>query len=517
MNDPSQPLGWAEVVVIGAYLMFLLLIGLAGWRSRRANTLADFYLGGNGTGLFVLILTLYATQYSGNTLFGFTGKTYRVGLSWTVSVQFMTAIVVAYLCFAPRLFALSRKFSFITPGDFLEHRFRYKPLTFAASGVMIVAIANFLLAQMMAMGKAVEGLFPQHAITAYCSGVIFLAAIMLVYETLGGFRAVAWTDAIQGGILMFGFVSVLYLIFSRFGSLELAMQRLEVHSPETLQPPTWKGIAEWVSYLVIVGLGCSLYPQAIQRIYCARNSRTLRLSLAVMAFLPLITTTVSLLAGMMGRAYFPELPSDQSDSLLTILCREVQQDSLLGRWLVVVLFAAILAAIMSTADSVVLSISSMLTKDWYASSRPFATEGQMLRFGNYCSWLCVAGGVTGAILLRETTLVTMLDRKLDLLVQLTPAFMLGLWWKGLDGKSVFLGLLVGLTVSLSLVVLGYSKLLGIHAGLYGLICNLLLVWGRCNFWGPSLDRSASVEACIPGDAHLGSVNIGDDSIGHDNV
>lgn len=100
MNDPSQPLGWAEVVVIGAYLMFLLLIGLAGWRSQRANTLADFYLGGNGTGLFVLILTLYATQYSGNTLFGFTGKTYRVGLSWTVSVQFMTAIVVAYLCFA---------------------------------------------------------------------------------------------------------------------------------------------------------------------------------------------------------------------------------------------------------------------------------------------------------------------------------------------------------------------------------------------------------------------------------
>ena len=118
---------------------------------------------------------------------------------------------------------------------------------------------------------------------------------------------------------------------------------------------------EWISYLLIVGIGGALYPQAVQRIYCARNASTLRRSLMIMVFLPLVTTSVSLIAGIMGRAYLPHLSPDQTDSLLTIICREVQQQSVLGRWVVVVLFAAILAAIMSMADSLLLSISPMLT------------------------------------------------------------------------------------------------------------------------------------------------------------
>jgi len=477
MNSQLAPLDWGEIAVIASYLGFLLLVGLAGWKSRKANTMADFYLGGKSTGLWVLLLTLYATQYSGNTLFGFTGKTYRVGFSWAVSVQFMTAVVVAYLVFAPKLFSLSRKHAFITPSDYLRHRFNYQPLTITASIVMMIAIGNFLLAQMMAMGKAVEGLFEADPYVAYCSGVVFLAAIIVVYETLGGFRAVAWTDAIQGGILMFGFVALLYLIFQQFGSLENASRLLEQHSPESLNPPSWSGVSEWISYLLIVGIGCSLYPQAIQRIYCASSAKTLRRSLMVMACLPLVTTSVSLLAGVMGRAHLPDLTPEQTDSLLTILCREVQQQSVVGRWLVVVLFAAILAAIMSTADSIILSISSMLTKDIYAGVlNPDASEAQMIGIGKSCGWFCVVLGVLGAIALRDTTLVTMLDRKLDILVQLCPAFMVSLWWGALDGRSVLKGLVVGLVVSITLAILGFTKPYGVHAGLYGLACNLITVW-----------------------------------------
>ena len=484
MNAQMSPLTWSELGVIAIYLLFLLAIGLVGWRSRRTETLSDFYLGGQSTGLWVLILTLYATQYSGNTLLGFTGKTYRVGFSWTVSVQFMTAIVVAYLAFAPRLFGLSRKHGFLTPSDYLKHRFNYPPLTITASCVMVVAIGNFLLAQMMAMGKAVEGLFKGNEYfqgneyPVYCGGVLFLAGIILIYETLGGFRAVAWTDAIQGFVLMLGFIALLTLIFHRFGSLEIAMQQLEQSAPESLAPPDWLGVSQWLSYLVIVALGCSLYPQAIQRIYSAKNAKTLRLSLIVMVFLPLVTTTVSLVAGMMGRAFIPDLSPAQTDSLLTILCREVQLQSEVGRWLVVVLFAAILAAIMSTADSIILSISSMITKDHYAGWwRTNSTELERLQFGKLCGWLLIVLGVLGAIALRDTDLVTMLDRKLDLLVQLCPAFMISLYWRRLEGRGVVLGLVVGIVVAIGLVLAGYAKPFGVHAGLYGLAVNLLLACG----------------------------------------
>ena len=69
----------------------------------------------------------------------------------------------------------------------------------------------------------------------------------------------------------------------------------------------------------------------------------------------------------------------------------------------------------------------------------------------------------------------MLDRKLDLLAQLCPAFMISLWWKNLDGQSVFRGMLVGIVVAIGLAVLGHSKPFGIHAGLYGLTANLLMI------------------------------------------
>ena len=118
----------------------------------------------------------------------------------------------------------------------------------------------------------------------------------------------------------------------------------------------------------------------------------------------------------------------------------------------------------------------MLTKDIYGGWwSPSASESQMMLVGKRCGWFFVFAGVSGAILLRDTTLVTMLDRKLDLLAQLCPAFMISLWWKNLDGQSVFRGMLVGIVVAIGLAVLGHAKPFGIHAGLYGLTANLLMI------------------------------------------
>ena len=482
MNSELMPLNAVEIGFIGLYLLSLLLVGYFGFRAKKANTLQDFFLGGQRTGLWVLLLTLYATQYSGNTLFGFTGKTYRVGYAWTVSIQFMMSIVVVYLLFAPRLYALSRKNNFVTPADYLEYRYRTPLLGLLSSIVMVFAIGNFLLAQMMAMGKAVEGLFPNGEY-AFVAGVIFLAGIIIVYETLGGFRAVAWTDAIQGSILLVGFIVLLVMMFQQFGTLGEATRTVAERTPEAVQPPSGNGIREWMSYCLMVGIGGAMYPQSVQRIYSAKNARTLRLSLGIMVFLPLTTTVVSLAAGMIGRAYIPDL-GEQSDSLLTVLCREIQQHSNLGRWIVVIVFAAILAAIMSTADSILLSISSMLTKDVFATwISPGMPEDELMKVGKRLSWALIGLAALGAILLRNTTLVTLLDRKLDLLVQLSPAFILGIWWSRLRGKAVLAGLIVGILISLLMVGLGYKKFLGVHPGLFGLAGNLLIaVFG--SLWFP---------------------------------
>jgi Na+/proline symporter len=121
----------------------------------------------------------------------------------------------------------------------------------------------------------------------------------------------------------------------------------------------------------------------------------------------------------------------------------------------------------------------MFTKDIYGVHlRPGAAESELTRVGKICSWALVTLLAALAIVLKEqASLIELLDRKFDLLVQLAPAFMLGIHWKGLDGRAVLAGLVIGVAVSLSLafgpfdfVVAG--KIGGIHPGLFGLAANL---------------------------------------------
>ena len=480
MTGSAIPFGPGALAVIGGYLCSLLVIGWLSYRARREDSLSDFYLAGRGFGFVVLLLTLYATQYSGNTLLGFTGNTYRIGYAWTMSLHFMTAVVVFFLLYAPQLYALARRRGFITPTDFLHDRYRSAALDVLATLVMTVALANYLLAQLMAMGRALEGLAASHPEKAYVYGVIVLALIIVIYETLGGLRAVAWTDALQGIILLSGFAILLVLVFTTFGSIGEATERiLAGQDAVKAMPPGAQRCREWLSYVLLVGMGGALYPHAIQRIYAARSQQVLRRSLAVMAFLPLTSTLVALVVGIMASAHLPGLQGPDADQVLMLICRHIQSESLFGYWLVVVLFAAVLAAIMSTADSALLSISSMLTKDIYARFvRRDASEHRLTQLGKQFSWILVVVLVALAIGLRKhATLVNLMDRKLDLLVQLVPAFMVGIHWPGLRAGPTLGGLAVGLALALALALCGYGKIEGIHAGLFGLAANLLISVG----------------------------------------
>jgi len=499
------PLGAAGWTFISLYLSSLILLGWLGRRAMTTKTLEDFYLGGGQFGFWVLLFTLFATQYSGNTFFGFTGKTYRVGYGWVVALHFMTAVVVTYLVIAPHLHRLAKRHRFVTPPDFLVHRFDSRALATIAALVMIFALANYLLAQLMAMGRAMEGLAGGDAPVAYGVGVSVLALIMVVYGTLGGLRAVAWTDAIQGLLLMVGFAALAAVLAEHYGSIGEATRILAARDAETGSTYTTRPDANacrvWLSYVVIVGLGSALYPQAVQRMYAARSLKTLKTSLAVMAFMPLPAILTVLYAGIVAAAYLPGLSGAGSDAALGALLADVKDTGPLAGALVVVLIAAVLAAMMSTADSALLSISSMVTKDLYGGwLRPQASEAELTRVGKVSSWTLLAGLVWLAIALREhTSLVALLDRKFDVLVQLVPAFFGGLHIAWLARGPTIAGLVVGLTVALSLAFGDFAfvdggKVAGFHPGLVALLPNLAVA-----VLGSRLVRaSARNDATLPG-------------------
>ena len=96
MENGKIVFGNGALWAIALYLVSMIGVGYYARIRRKGNTMADFYLAGRSLGMVVLFLTLYATQYSGNTLFGYTGKSYLIGFEWTVSVLFMFSIIVGY-------------------------------------------------------------------------------------------------------------------------------------------------------------------------------------------------------------------------------------------------------------------------------------------------------------------------------------------------------------------------------------------------------------------------------------
>ena len=197
------------------------------------------------------------------------------------------------------------------------------------------------------------------------------------------------------------------LAFTQFGSIPDALEKL-ASQPETahkVQAPSAEGVRNWFSFIVLVGFGAAIYPQAIQRVYAARNVLVLKRSLAVMAFLPLTTALVSVVIGLLMAAHHPEL-SDRnmaglpipSETVLTLMCLEIMQASVFGYWLVVLIFSALLAAVMSTADSALLSISSMVTHDLYGRTfRPDADQAHLTRVGKMVTWVVLIPIVWAAL------------------------------------------------------------------------------------------------------------------------
>ncbi|MEL0088819.1 MAG: hypothetical protein VW757_12085, partial [Halieaceae bacterium] len=193
-------LGGGSLAFVGLYLLSLLGLGVWGKKKRINNSLGDYYLAGRNLGLPVMLLTLFATQYSGNALFGFTGQAYRAGFTWIVIVHSMIVVVTGYLIFAPKLQRLAMRHQFVTPTDYIKFRFRLPRLQHLISICLLLVLMNYTLAQLKVIGHVVEGLSGGRIDALW--GVVTLALIMVVYSTLGGLRSVVWTDVLQGTMML---------------------------------------------------------------------------------------------------------------------------------------------------------------------------------------------------------------------------------------------------------------------------------------------------------------------------
>jgi SSS family solute:Na+ symporter len=466
------------LIFMALYLCSLIFIGFWGKLKQKENSLSDFYLAGRNMGLFVLFLTLYATQYSGNTLIGYAGKAYREGYTVLVSVTFMMSVIGGYLLFAPRLYRLSRKFKFITVSDYIQYRYNSRTLTVIAVFLLIFALGNFILTNLKAMGHIVEASTGGQVPFIY--GVLALSLIMVIYETLGGLRSVAWTDVIQGIILLLGCALIFIAIEYQYGGLSTTAEYYINNREQAWASPTGEEKRVWLSTLLIVIFGISIYPQAIQRIYAAKSERTLKRSLQIMVFMPLVTTFFIVVIGIVGSTQIPGLDKNGSEEIVLYLLSDIS-DKVLGIEYVIILFVtAAIAAIMSTVDSALLAISSLFTQDLYRILRPNSSQRHLTFMGKFFSWLIMGVMAYFAIHLPQT-IWRLMEIKLEILCQVAPALILGLNITSLKKEAVLSGLVVGVGFAIGLMAASWGGLIpndrpwGFHAGLWGLTANLITI------------------------------------------
>ena len=460
------------IAVLLGYLASMVLVGIAGKFASREASMKDFYLGGAGFGVTILFLTMYATQYSGNSLIGFAGSAYRGGWAFLVSVTFMIVIVGGYLLYAPRLYPLAKRHGFITVGDYIHHRYSDHRLTYLIVGIGIFALSNYMLTNLKAIGYILQTV--TGGAVGFTEGVIAMALIMVLYETLGGMRSVAWTDAIQGVLLFAGVLIIFGVIWHHYGSLtshgELLMQvRADFFAdPQPLQQ------VKWASVLILILFGISVYPQAIQRIYAAKDEGSLKRSLQLMVVMPFLTTLPLIVIAIIGAARFPGLDAEGSERIVLLMLGELKE--IAGMDFVLTLFvAAAVAAIMSTVDSALLAIASLFTQDIYHRQRTGASQRELTYVGKLFSWVMMALMVYLAISL-PSTIWWLIQIKLEILCQTAPAIMLGLHFRSLTAKAVLAGLLAGVGVTLILLLTPLpSRPLGVHAGVWGLMLNFAVV------------------------------------------
>jgi SSS family transporter len=460
------------LVVIVLYVLTLLFLGWRGYRRTRADSLADFYLAGNSLGFFVLFATLYATQYSGNTFLGYTGQAYRIGFAWIMSVGMMMSVIVVYLLFAPRLHELSHRHGFLTPADWVRHRFGDRWLALLITLIMVVSITNYLYAQFLAMGHITVGM--SNGAVPFWAGVVVFAAVIGLYETAGGMRSVAWTDVVQGFLLLAGLVGVLAIAWREVGNLSEITRELLQTQPQLVAIPSWAECGNWFSSIVLLGLGAAVYPHAIQRIYAARDATSLQRSLQVMVCMPLVTTFVVFLLGIAAHGVLEQRTGLETDQVMPAMLAALLDTGPLAEWLTVIVLAGALAAMMSTADSALLSLSSLLARDvigeWPGNK---LSEASLSRMGKCLSWVILGLLVLMAVR-PPTTLWRLIEIKMELLIQVAPIVIFGVRSRHFGRSTARWALVVGTVLALSAFVLDIERIGGIHAGTYACAVNTLI-------------------------------------------
>ena len=355
----------ALIPLVG-YLALTLLLAL--WAQRQSKKgagrgfIEEYFIGGRTMGGFVLAMTIIASYTSASSFVGGPGVAYKLGLGWVLLAMIQVPTTFLTLGVLGKRFAiLGRRVRAVTITDFLYARYRSDAVVVLCSAAILLFFAASMVAQFIGGARVFQ------AVTGYPyeAGLILFGVTVVLYTAVGGFRAVAVTDALQGVVMLIASVVILLAVVRAGGGMEQCIQTLKGMDPGLISPSGAGGAIPapmLFSFWILVGLGILGLPQTTQRCFGYKNSKSMHDAMVMGTLIIGFLLLFMHLAGVLGRAVMPGITS--GDLIIPSLILEFLPPFWAG-----VFVAGPLAAIMSTVDTMLLLVSASIIKDLYVRYR----------------------------------------------------------------------------------------------------------------------------------------------------
>lgn len=435
----------SEIVLLTLVIYKAILIAIGFWASRRTHNEQDFFLGGRGLGPFVAAISYSSSASSAWTLLGISGVAYVLGVSalW-IAAGSLTGMLVAWFWIGPRLMRFSRTHNHITLTDFLLHESSgtlRSAILWAASIIIIFSFVFYVAAQFQGAGNTFASTFD----LPMGESIVVGAVIIMVYTLLGGFWAVSVTDTVQGVLMVLTAILLPIAALVEVGGVTGFVEGLrQVSSAAQLSFTAANGglLAAGIALGGLsIGFGTYGQPHLLVRFMALRDEKALCQARWITIVWYFTVFLGMCFLGLVGHVLHQGV--DNPETIFFVLT-----DSLFSPVLGAVLLAAVLSAIMSTADSQLLVAASAIAHDLGLGKRHPA---QMMLISRLTIVVLVALSVLVAIYLPEK----IFNRVLFAWIALGSAFG-PIVFVRLAGASVApLGVLLSILCGFSLAVIFY--------------------------------------------------------------
>jgi len=350
----------AQVVLTTLIIYKVILIAIGMWASKRTSDSDDFFLGGRGLGPVVAALSYSSSAASAWVLLGLTGIAYTFGLStiW-VALGSITSMFVVWFWLAPRLMKFSLENDHITLTEVIAHQTNgstRKVIIWVSTFIIVASFVMYVAAQFQGAGNTFASTFELSM-----PGSIALGAfIIMIYTLLGGFWAVSVTDALQGSLMAIAAVVMPVAAYIAVGGLNGLLEGLALVSTESQLSLTAGNVGLFAVGIVVgglaIGIGTYGQPHLMARIMALRDDKAMRQARSITIVWYLIVFLGMWFVGLSGHVLHAGL--ENSEQIFFVML-----DGLFPPVISAIFLAAVLSAIMSTADSQLLSAAASIAND----------------------------------------------------------------------------------------------------------------------------------------------------------